>query len=1367
MITEQNEDSQSIPAESDAGSAPNPDMMQDVASPPPQQPLQPPATPSSPSSRPHARDYNVPEKVAFRPGLIGRRKPPATGTEYKAYGGWSSAVVTTPPTNCGSRVCSAESGRRRAPRSRLSHCRTLQECTLPATPQTEEKLTQEQRPLTGTTDVFGTSSNFTALPLLDAGSPTSAPEAAAAILPWTKTTPRARAATAPSNSKPGQTLTPRPAQSETVQRLSTPRPPGVSERTKKRALSKEYSAYAQEVAASLLPEVPGGFSDTWHTSGEDGYRSAIFHAAVRCREFQHSQGIDESAAEDDGIFAFQGHIGPPQLENLHSACMLFEEMCKVSSPIQSVLKFLHSEMLGCIFEGYSPGADVKKLTPFFVHTHAAAKVLERDSQRAQDAENRRDVLQQKVQQLQEEVHKLRATAQHEKRQQKQANETYESICKQRNDLRTKIVSLEESNSIRFDEVREASHELSALQASSYIHRRDLETAKREISSLANQLKETKARNHTLQHRVTDLQEALTLLGDNEDVHRAATAAAISAGAAGGFSMASLDLPDQLAQELNFLTSRGGAARGARGRRQERKDAGGTDANAAEEEQTMVDGKRLLRAPLQDGGYQVVLKGRVDDVLGMQPPTSAALAAAAAPASGRHSGNQGPPPVLVVSGEAFSALTISLGLPSPTDPLQYGASSDETLVKEVSMKVESLAKEHGALLELYRSLRQDLKRTLQLVPTWNLDELRGLLKTTMVFDPEETTFVPDPVAGLKCLVGLGEGPDVPPFLRYDGLLTLRTMPVAQVDSICTDIWLAKTDLFLEEERAGRPRLGLDSFLNKVFLPSCHPTRPAQMELMYNFLLILRQRTSLWEEKVFPDGDSPAPKDITTESFTSKPKLMRAKSSRVGPSFSKDGKDKNLKEPSQSPAESNSATPTPATHKEPPKMIQQAPGLFFAPAETLYRGLLGELHEDAFHDASAMLACLCRLLVSLRSRFSIERGDSNAILEGCSQDEAPIMISVSVISAVFRLFFPVKQREHVSALKQLLLPGCKADDSRSEAQLINVTDMFNIPNLSGSRMCSGAGQLLDNLLRNATPIVQEMRRQHLVECLGFIDRLTRALRVIARRQNTAGLTEAPAPTGEDGAPPTEKAGSRGGHVSAQQVFDALKTADRDLTQDQCYLYLLRGFGRRLPDMPSPAAGLEEEFNVSELTHFEGQEAVDAAGRVQKVRKMIQEHAQELIDKSVTAQADEFVRRLTNSGVTKGGRYWQPDMTCAEISQEAGLNQVTDSTPSGDLLGFVETFVPGTGDDVDAKSQPKDSFRRKRGGEGSSKKSSPRKSNSPMTRKKDTTSAEALKALTQCLHDPFDQYRFLIDVGREVQELSVGYPGLNLSYWMKPPQ
>lgn len=39
-----------------------------------------------------------------------------------------------------------------------------------------------------------------------------------------------------------------------------------------------------------------------------------------------------------------------------------------------------------------------------------------------------------------------------------------------------------------------------------------------------------------------------------------------------------------------------------------------------------------------------------------------------------------------------------------------------------------------------------------------------------------------------------------------------------------------------------------------------------------------------------------------------------------------------------------------------------------------------------------------------------------------------------------------------------------------------------------------------------------------------------------------------------------------LTAKEAFEAMGRADRDLTACQRHLYLLRGFGQRLPDMPS---------------------------------------------------------------------------------------------------------------------------------------------------------------------------------------------------------
>ena len=63
----------------------------------------------------------------------------------------------------------------------------------------------------------------------------------------------------------------------------------------------------------------------------------------------------------------------------------------------------------------------------------------------------------------------------------------------------------------------------------------------------------------------------------------------------------------------------------------------------------MDGRRILRALMPQGGYQVVLKGTVEDQLGLQPASTPAVTAAAAAAS-RRTGKEGVPPVLIVSGE---------------------------------------------------------------------------------------------------------------------------------------------------------------------------------------------------------------------------------------------------------------------------------------------------------------------------------------------------------------------------------------------------------------------------------------------------------------------------------------------------------------------------------------------------------------------------------------------------------------------------------------------------------------------------------------------------------------------------------------------
>lgn len=71
-------------------------------------------------------------------------------------------------------------------------------------------------------------------------------------------------------------------------------------------------------------------------------------------------------------------------------------------------------------------------------------------------------------------------------------------------------------------------------------------------------------------------------------------------------------------------------------------------------------------------------------------------------------------------------------------------------------MQLLSEEYDMLLELYRGLRQDLKRTLRLVPDHNTDELRGrcpleqsfkdvsgALQNVMMLDKEEQGLVSGP------------------------------------------------------------------------------------------------------------------------------------------------------------------------------------------------------------------------------------------------------------------------------------------------------------------------------------------------------------------------------------------------------------------------------------------------------------------------------------------------------------------------------------------------------------------------------------------------------------------------------------------------
>lgn len=1149
------------------------------------------------------------------------------------------------------------------------------------------------------------------------------------------------------------------ARAEAVARLATPKEPGASETTQRRALSREYAAYAKEAAAALLPDVAAtseGFHDLWHTSGDDGYKSAIFHAAVRCRELQRNFGIEDNA---DGTYIFGGGEGGPELFRLHQACVLFEELCQVSSPLRDTLRFLQREMLNCIFANYKTGADLLQLTPFFVlRTHEKTHMEECEQRRAEadlevEASHRRlEEAKKQVQNLKQQLHKDRQNAQKE-------NESYEVVISQRNELRQKIEGLRESNNLRFEELRETNAELSSLQASSYLTRKDLDQARKDMATMNVQLKESNTKVLILSKRVNDLQDALGLMS-NEGSR--ISSKVVSRNAPQG---ANLELPNELEMELNVITSRVSS----------KKKKKAEDSAHFGHERSTVDGRRLLWALMPQGGYQVVLKATVEDQMGLQPASTPAVAAAAAAAS-RCGGKEGIPPVLIVSGEAFAALAISQGLPFPPDPLQYGAHDDEDLVKEVGHDVQLLSEEYGMLLELYRGLRQDLKRTLRLVPDFNTDELRGALQNVMILDSEERSLVPPPVLETE-FIGLGEGPDVPPYLRFVGSISTKLLSTDLVHNMCEELWLSKTQHVLQEDFVGRPQMPLDVFINEKFLPARAGGRPQQMELIYNFLVALRQSTTLKDNNT-PDGERMyAPTENAKRGSRVAPARRRRSSVRR-----MSGEGQAIELPEVCPSCGNIFAPDAifcrmcrtkrpgSGEKEKSEYQICSCGNVFMPdavfcrrcgserpkdqglssdkrnkgqdllllsfnpfSETLYRGLLRDMHEDTFHDATTMLLNLCSCLHALQHRF---RSSASRLIE---DDESSTLqeMNVSVLSAVLRLFFPRKPREHLTALKSMLHSKAQLNAVRTRDKMKNrasavqfqevgkdepnlppsiaIKEIFGLPPMDEhGRMIGGHRALLENLLRSPTPFILELRRQHLLECILAADKLQRALRVNRKSSGQAQGNAADEPA----------------QMAAKEILEALGKADRDLTADQRHVYLLRGFGRRLPDMPSTT-----EMDL-------GNEALKAAVRANKVRRMLQDYAQEVVQSGAHVVVDDFLRNLQSSGVVKSGKSWEAALSLQDVAKESGISAMVVISPGKAIMDelMAARIASGTAQE-----------------EGTHR---------PVSHEGRTFSKHANKSFPPpppMDSEPFEKYSFFSELGQDVQELSLGYSASYLSFWV----
>ena len=131
---------------------------------------------------------------------------------------------------------------------------------------------------------------------------------------------------------------------------------------------------------------------------------------------------------EDGTFVFHGGSEGPELFRLQQACLLLEEICKVSSPLRDTLRFLQREILSCVFENYKPGADVLQLTPFFVlRTHELSQV-EVCKQRRLEAEQEIEALQARLDEAKKQAQSLKQQLQKVRQNAQKENESYEMVA---------------------------------------------------------------------------------------------------------------------------------------------------------------------------------------------------------------------------------------------------------------------------------------------------------------------------------------------------------------------------------------------------------------------------------------------------------------------------------------------------------------------------------------------------------------------------------------------------------------------------------------------------------------------------------------------------------------------------------------------------------------------------------------------------------------------------------------------------------------------------------------------------------------------------------------------------------------------------
>jgi hypothetical protein len=322
------------------------------------------------------------------------------------------------------------------------------------------------------------------------------------------------------------------------------------------------------------------------------------------------------------------------------------------------------------------------------------------------------------------------------------------------------------------------------------------------------------------------------------------------------------------------------------------------------------------------------------------------------------------------------------------------------------------------------------------------------------------------------------------------------------------------------------------------------------------------------------------------------------------------------------------------------------------------------------------------------------------------------------------------------------NAKAEEATPRGSVLKDPHVIDLGNVMGIRMWRGqivdTDGLLSDLITHPTPLMLELRRQHMIECFMFTHRLQKALRA----SHVTAFSENGSPM-----------------INARQADVALAAADPLLTEDQRCIYVLRGFGRRLPDPPSvEPQGNEPEHDFllespcatpsakrGSMCHERDVEnACKRAATFHKTRKLLKERIAKLVKEDNTVATDVFVRRLQSAGVVKSADIWHPEVTVQDVVRESGLEAVRLTTAVAPLQELVGS----------SSSRPVAAERSTTASVGDLLRS-----------RTSTFLAPESEADGVCMEvvERYDQHAVS---GRDIQELSIGYTQLGLLHWLAAP-